>query len=77
MANEPEDYPMVRNERKQRAQTAGEPLFSPELSVYQSGNGLVIGVPSIASDILNIDAGDSQTVEIHRHGIWIPCDADE
>jgi len=34
-------------------------------------------VPSVASDILDIDAGDRQTVEIHRHGIWIPCDTDE
>lgn len=77
MAGNPEDHPMVRNERKQRAQETGEPLYSPELSVYQNGNGLVIGVPSVASDILDIDAGDSQTVEIHRHGIWIPCDTDE
>jgi hypothetical protein len=77
MSGNPEDHPMVRNERKQRAKATGEPLYSPELSVYRSGNGLVIGVPSVASDILGINAGDDRTVEIHQTGIWIPCDTDE
>jgi hypothetical protein len=76
MAGNPEYRPMIRNEREQRAAESGEPLYDPELAVYRNGNGLVIGIPSVACDILDIDAGDTHRVEVHREGIWIPRGTD-
>lgn len=72
MAGNPEYQPMVRSEREQRAAESDEPLYDPELSVYRNGNGMVIGIPSVARQILDIDAGDSHRVEIYAEGIWIP-----
>jgi len=77
MADSPEDHPMVRSERKRRAEATNEPLYSTERSVYTNGTGLVIGVPPIACKIHDIDEQDSKTVEIHQTGIWIPCETDD
>jgi len=62
---------MIREERIQRADD-GEPLYDPELSVWKSGNSVVISIPTVARDILNIEAGDTPRVEVHADGIWIP-----
>jgi len=33
-----------------------------------------VAIPAAAREIHDIDAGDSQRVEVHRAGIWIPAD---
>jgi len=72
MAGTPENRPMIRKERAERAELTGEPLYDPEMSFYTSGNAVVIGIPSTARQILGIEPGQTQVVEVHREGIWIP-----
>lgn len=72
MAGKPEHRPMIRKEREQRAAETGEPLYDPEMTFYAVGNATALGIPQVACEILNIDAGDSQAVEVYREGIWIP-----
>lgn len=74
MSNAPRLRDDVREERAQRAAETGVPLYSPELSVWQSGNSVVLSIPTAAREIHDIDAGDNQRVEVHPDGIWIPAD---
>ena len=72
MAGKPENRPMIRNERRERARETGEPLYDPEMSFYAVGNAVALGVPKPARDILDIRAGDTQRVEVYEEGLWIP-----
>jgi len=74
MSNAPQLRDDVLAERQQRAEATGEPLFSAELSIYRTGNSVCVAIPAAAREIHDIDAGDSQRVEVHRAGIWIPAD---
>jgi hypothetical protein len=72
MAGSPENRPMIRDERRERAAETGEPLYDPEMSFYPVGNTVALGIPIAAREILNIRAGDSQRVEVYEHGLWVP-----
>jgi len=70
MAGKPQDRQMIQNERAKRAD-GGEPMYDPEMSIYDNGGSLVIGIPSVAQKIHGFTKGDKPNVEIHPDGIWI------
>lgn len=70
MAGKPQDRQMIQNERAKRAD-GGQPMYDPEMSIYDNGGSVVIGIPSVAQKIHNFASGDTATVEIYPDGIWI------
>lgn len=76
MAGKPEDRPMVRTARTNDAD-AGEPIHDEEMSVYDNGGTLVVGVTSFASKLHRLTRDDSVTVEVYENGIWIDTEASD
>lgn len=77
MAGKPQERPAIQEERASRAD-GGEPLYDPELSLYNNNGSVVVAVPPSARNIHDLEIGDKVIVEIYRDGIWIgPSDSDE
>lgn len=77
MAGKPQERPAIQEGRASRAD-GGEPLYDPELSLYNNNGSVVVAVPPVARNIHGLEIGDTVTVEIYRDGVWIaPSDADE
>jgi hypothetical protein len=77
MAGKPQDHPMIQNERAKRAD-GGEPLYDEEMSLYNNGGSVVVGVTSFACKVHSLALGDTVRVETYPDGIWIDVEgADE
>lgn len=77
MAGKPQDNPMIQEERASRAD-GGQPMYDPDMSMYDNGGSVVVAIPSSARKIHGFEAGDDVTVEIYPDGIWIGAgDSDE
>jgi len=61
---------MVRNARATET-NAGEPIHDEEMSVYDNGGTLVVGVTSFARKLHRLTREDTVTVEVYDSGIWI------
>lgn len=61
---------MVQEERASRSD-GGEPMYNPEMSLYNSGGCLVVTIPSTVQDIHGFGIGDEVTLEVYSDGIWI------
>lgn len=70
MAGKPQDRPVIREERASRAD-GGDPMYDPEMSLYDNSGSLVVTIPSTVQDIHGFDIGDEVTLEIYPDGIWI------
>lgn len=67
---------MIRNERSAAAE-AGEPIHDEDMSVYDNGGTLVVGVTSFARKYHRLTKHDTVTVEVHDGGIWIGVGSDD
>jgi hypothetical protein len=78
MAGKPQDKPMIREHRQAEA-NAGDPIHDEEMSVYDNGGTLVVGVTSFARKLHRLTRDDTVTVEVYDGGIWIDTggEADE
>lgn len=70
MAGKPQERPGIQERRASRAD-GGEPLYDPELSLYNNNGSVVVAIPPSARNIHGLEIGDKVTVEIYRDGIWI------
>lgn len=75
MAGKPQDQQMVRNKRIANV-SDGEPVYDEQMSLYDNGGSLVVGLTSFGKKLHRLQKGEDVTVEIYDSGIWIDCGGD-
>lgn len=64
----------VHDERQQRATDSAEPLYSYDMTLQKRGGSVMVTIPSAARKLYGVDTDDTQRVEVHDGGLWIPLD---
>ena len=64
----------VRDERQQRSADSAEPLYSYDMTLQTRGGSVMVTIPAAARKLYDVDTDDTQRVELHQGGLWIPLD---
>lgn len=73
MSRSPKKHDQIIQQQQRRADS-GEPINDKTMSVYYSGNSLVVGLTDFVEKLHDVTEDQSVVVECYDDGVWIDLD---